>query len=101
MRSLEDYVLALLAERTRELLPLGGGFTDGNERRLRRWKHGAMLKAMQTRLNRAPDALTEGRSIVVHQLCTLKLRIGWHPSSPEASRTWAPEVSIPGACLQP
>jgi hypothetical protein len=50
--------------------------TTGNERRVRRWEHEAVLEAMQARLDRKPDAMKTRRRTVEHVFGTLKHWMG-------------------------
>lgn len=53
--------------------PLKAKCTTGNERRLKRWEHEAVLDALQTRLERAFKAM---RATVEHPFGTLKAWMG-------------------------
>jgi transposase len=50
--------------------------TTGKERRVRRWEHEAVIDAMQTRLDRKPDAMRIRRATVEHPFGTLKAWMG-------------------------
>jgi Transposase DDE domain len=49
--------------------------TTGNERRISRWEHEAVLEAMQARLDRNPDKMRLRRQTVEHPFGTTNL--GW------------------------
>jgi len=56
--------------------PLKIQCTTGNERRVRRWEHEAVLDAMQRRLDRKPDAMKVRRRTIEHVFGTLKHWMG-------------------------
>jgi transposase len=56
--------------------PLKPQCTTGNERRVRRWEHEAVLDAMQRRLDRKPDAMKMRRRTIEHVFGTLKHWMG-------------------------
>ncbi len=56
--------------------PIKAQCTTGDERRVRRWEHEAVIEAMQRRLDRKPDAMTLRRSIIEHVFGTLKHWMG-------------------------
>jgi len=56
--------------------PLKAQCTTGNERRVRRWEHEAVLDAMQRRLDRMPDAMKVRRRTIEHVFGTLKHWMG-------------------------
>jgi len=56
--------------------PLKTQCTTGNERRVRRWEHEAVLDAMQRRLDRRPDAMKVRRRTIEHVFGTLKHWMG-------------------------
>jgi transposase len=56
--------------------PIKAECTTGNERRVRRWEHEAVLEAMQARLDRKPDAMKTRRRTVEHVFGTLKHWMG-------------------------
>jgi len=56
--------------------PLKTQCTTGNERRVRRWEHEAVLDAMQRRLDRKPDAMKVRRRTIEHGFGTLKHWMG-------------------------
>jgi transposase len=58
--------------------PLKPRRTPGQERRIRRWEHEAVLEAMQARLDRKPDAMRIRRALVEHPFGTLE---AWPPTS--------------------
>ena len=43
---------------------------------MRRWEHEEVIEAMQRRLDRMPEAMTRGRSIIEHVFGTLKHWMG-------------------------
>src|SRR5271169_3516721 len=50
--------------------------TTSNYRRIKRWKHAAVLEAMQERLDRKPDSMRVRRRTVEHPFGTLKMWMG-------------------------
>lgn len=50
--------------------------TTGDERRVRRWEHEAVLETMQARLDRKPDAMKTRRRTIEHVFGTLKHWMG-------------------------
>ncbi|SMF13856.1 Transposase DDE domain-containing protein [Pseudogulbenkiania subflava DSM 22618] len=50
--------------------------TTGNERRIKRWEHEAVLDAMQARLDREPEKMGIRRQTVEHPFGTLKFWMG-------------------------
>jgi transposase len=56
--------------------PLKAQCTTGNERRVRRWEHEAILDVMQARLDRKPHAMKIRRQTVEHVFGTLKHWMG-------------------------
>ena len=50
--------------------------TTSNYRRIKRWKHAAVLDAMQERLDRKPDSMRVRRRTVEHPFGTLKMSMG-------------------------
>jgi transposase len=50
--------------------------TTGEERRIKRWEHEAVIDAMQQRLDRAPDAMRTRRQTVEHPFGTIKAWMG-------------------------
>jgi transposase len=50
--------------------------TTGEQRRVKRWEHEAVLDAMQDRLDRAPDSMRIRRQTVEHPFGTIKARMG-------------------------
>ena len=50
--------------------------TTSNYRRIKRWKHAAVLDAMQERLDRKPDSMRVRRRTVEHPFGTLKMWMG-------------------------
>jgi transposase len=56
--------------------PLKTQCTTGNERRVRRWEHEAVLDAMQRRLDGKPDAMKVRRRTIEHVFGTLKHWMG-------------------------
>ncbi len=56
--------------------PIKARCTTTDYRRIRRWKHEAVLEAMQERLDRQPDAMKLRRQTVEHPFGTLKAWMG-------------------------
>ena len=56
--------------------PIKAQCTTGEYRRITRWKHEAILEAMQERLDRKPDAMRVRRRTVEHPFGTLKMWMG-------------------------
>ena len=56
--------------------PLKSQCTTGNERRIRRWEHEHVVEAVQTRLDKNPQAMRVRRETVEHPFATLKMRMG-------------------------
>jgi transposase len=56
--------------------PMKARCTPGQNRRIRRWEHEAVLDAMQRRLEREPKLMTLRRSTVEHVFGTLKYWMG-------------------------
>jgi len=56
--------------------PLKSQCTTGQERRVRRWEHEAVLDAMQARLDRKPNAMKVRRRTIEHVFGTLKHWMG-------------------------
>ena len=50
--------------------------TPSRERRIRRWEHEAVIDAMQTRLDLAPNSMRSRRKIVEHPFGTIKAWTG-------------------------
>jgi hypothetical protein len=50
--------------------------TSGKERRITRWEHEHVLEAVQSRLDRNPQAMRQRRETVEHPFGTLKMRMG-------------------------
>jgi hypothetical protein len=50
--------------------------TTGQQRRIKRWEHEAVLDAMQHRLDQAPDIMRIRRQTVEHPFDTLKAWMG-------------------------
>src|SRR3982075_2240070 len=50
--------------------------TKGPQRRITRWEHEEVLEAVQTRLDRNPDAMRTRRETVEHPFGTIKMRMG-------------------------
>ena len=51
--------------------------TTSDYRRIRRWKHEAVLEAMQERLDRQPETMRVRRRTVEHPFGTIKHWMGW------------------------
>src|ERR1022692_1327033 len=56
--------------------PLRAQCTTSNYRRIKRWKHAAVLEAMQERLHRQPDSMRVRRRTVEHPVGTIKFWMG-------------------------
>ena len=56
--------------------PLKAQCTTGNERRVKRWEHEAVLEAMQRRLDRRPEKMMVRRRTIEHVFGTLKHWMG-------------------------
>jgi transposase len=56
--------------------PLKTQCTTGNERRVKRWEHEAVLEAMQRRLDRRPEKMMVRRRTIEHVFGTLKHWMG-------------------------
>jgi len=56
--------------------PIRSNCTTSNYRRLKRWRHEAVLDAMQQRLDRQPDMMSVRRQTVEHPFGTLKYWMG-------------------------
>jgi hypothetical protein len=65
--------------------PLKSRCTTGQERRIKRWEHEAVIDAMQARLDRTPHAMRIRRATVEHTFGTLKAWMGAPTSRP---RPW-------------
>ena len=50
--------------------------TPGRERRVKRWEHERVVEAVQTRLDKNPQAMRVRRETVEHPFATLKMRMG-------------------------
>jgi transposase len=57
--------------------PLKARCTTSDYRRIRRWKHEAVLEAMQARLDRQPQMMRVRRHTVEHPFGTIKHWMGW------------------------
>jgi transposase len=57
--------------------PIKAKCTTTDYRRIRRWKHEAVLEAMQQRLDRQPELMRVRRQTVEHPFGTLKHWMGW------------------------
>jgi transposase len=57
--------------------PIKARCTTGENRRIRRWKHEAVLEAMQERLDRQPEMMRLRRQTVEHPFATIKHWMGW------------------------
>ena len=53
-----------------------GKCTPSAQRRVSRWEHEAVLEAMQTRLDNAPESMRIRRQTVEHPFGTIKLWMG-------------------------
>ncbi|MGK9233502.1 IS1182 family transposase [Inquilinus limosus] len=56
--------------------PIKPRCTTGQERRIKRWEHEAVIDAMQQRLDRTPDAMRVRRQTAEHPFGTLKAWMG-------------------------
>ncbi len=56
--------------------PLKPRCTSGQQRRIKRWEHEAVIETMQERLDRAPGAMLVRRATVEHPFGTLKAWMG-------------------------
>ena len=56
--------------------PIKAQCTTGDYRRITRWEHGAVLEAMQDRLDRQPEIMRVRRQTAEHPFGTLKLWMG-------------------------
>jgi transposase len=56
--------------------PLKARCTTSNERRIKRWEHEHVVEAVQTRLDKNPQAMRVRRETVEHPFATLKMRMG-------------------------
>ncbi len=56
--------------------PLRDKCTTSNERRIKRWEHEHVVEAVQTRLDKNPQAMRVRRETVEHPFATLKMRMG-------------------------
>jgi len=57
--------------------PIKARCTTSPYRRIRRWKHEAVLEAMQQRLDRQPEMMRVRRQTVEHPFGTIKYWMGW------------------------
>jgi transposase len=57
--------------------PMKAQCTTTDYRRIRRWKHEAVLEAMQQRLDRRPELMRVRRQTVEHPFGTIKSWMGW------------------------
>lgn len=57
--------------------PIKARCTPTQYRRIRRWKHEALLEAMQERLDRQPEMMRVRRQTVEHPFATIKHWMGW------------------------
>jgi len=57
--------------------PIKARCTTSDYRRIRRWKHEAVLEAMQQRLDRQPEMMRVRRQTVEHPFGTIKHWMGW------------------------
>jgi transposase len=57
--------------------PIKARCTTSPYRRIRRWKHEAVLEAMQLRLDRQPEMMRVRRQTVEHPFGTIKSWMGW------------------------
>jgi len=57
--------------------PIKARCTSSDYRRIRRWKHEAVLEAMQERLDRQPEIMRVRRQTSEHPFGTIKHWMGW------------------------
>lgn len=57
--------------------PLKAKCTTGDERRVRRWEHEAVLEAVQRRMDKRPDTMLLRKRTIEHVFGTLKHWMGW------------------------
>jgi transposase len=57
-------------------LPAQVSVCEGNQRRIKRWKHEDLLDAVQQRLDANPQAMRQRRETAEHPFATLKMRMG-------------------------
>lgn len=58
------------------ICPLKNQCTTSNERRIKRWEHEHAVEAVQTRLDKSPQAMRVRCETVEHPFATLKMRMG-------------------------
>ena len=58
------------------ICPIKDQCTTGKERRITRWEHEHVVEAVQTRLDKNPQAMRARRATVEHPFATLKMRMG-------------------------
>jgi transposase len=58
------------------ICPIKDQCTKGKQRRITRWEHEHVVEAVQTRLNKNPQAMRVRRETVEHPFATLKMRMG-------------------------
>ena len=58
------------------ICPIKDQCTTGKERRITRWEHEHVVEAVQTRLDKNPQAMRMRRKTVEHPFATLKMRMG-------------------------
>src|SRR5471030_3283932 len=58
------------------ICPIKDQCTTGKERRITRWEHEHVVDAVQTRLDKNPQAMRVRRETVEHPFATLKMRMG-------------------------
>lgn len=68
--------------------------TTGKERRIRRWKHEAVLDAMEERLRARPDAMQLRKSTVEHVFGTPKGWMGATHFLTKGLKTTAAEIAL-------
>lgn len=74
--------------------PLKAECTKGNERRVRRWEHEAVLELVQRRLAKEPDAMMLRKRTVEHVFGTLKHWMGWTHFLTRGMRNVSTEMSL-------
>ena len=70
--------------------------TTGQERRIRRWEHEAVLEAMDEKLRQRPEAMQIRRCTVEHVFGTLKGWMGATHFLTRGLKTTAAEMSLHG-----
>lgn len=74
--------------------PLKAQCTTGNERRVRRWKHEAVLETVQRRIDRWPETMLLRKKTIEHVFGTLKHWMGWTHFLTRGMECVSTEVSL-------